>query len=120
MVEVGLRLTGGDEIVAAITPESAENMGLAPGTVAHALIKAPWVSVHAGAPRRQPGRNVVAGTIGRIEAGTPSSRLSVITPNERVFIAVMPNAVVSKRRLREGAPGWAVFLNESVILAVFA
>lgn len=120
MVEVRLRLTGGDEIVAAITPESAENMALAAGQEAHALVKAPWVSVQARAPRRGSGRNIVAGTIGRIEAGAVIARLSVITPNERVFIAAMPNALVIERGLREGTPGWAVFSTESVILAVFA
>lgn len=45
MAEVVMRLTGGDEIVAAITRGSAERLGLAEGQQAVAVIKATEVMI---------------------------------------------------------------------------
>lgn len=45
MSTVVIRLTGGEEVVAAITKESAENLGLEPGTPVYAVIKATEVMV---------------------------------------------------------------------------
>ncbi|HZE91545.1 MAG TPA: TOBE domain-containing protein [Rhizobacter sp.] len=120
MIDVRLLLGGGDELVARITPESAENMALAPGVEAHALIKAPWVSIAPNAQRRSAVRNVLRGTIGEIQTGRASSRLAITTDSGRVVIAAMPQPVVAERSLRAGQTGWASFDTESVILATFA
>ena len=45
MSTVTIRLTGGDEVVAAITKESAESLGLAVGDQVQAVIKATEVMV---------------------------------------------------------------------------
>jgi len=45
MSTVTIRLAGGDEVVAAITKESAESLGLAEGDAVHAIIKATEVIV---------------------------------------------------------------------------
>jgi molybdopterin-binding protein len=43
--EVVIELPGGPQVVAIITKESAENLGLAPGKTAYAVIKASSVMV---------------------------------------------------------------------------
>jgi molybdopterin-binding protein len=43
--EVTLELPGGAQVVAIITKESAENLGLAPGKTAYAVIKASSVMI---------------------------------------------------------------------------
>jgi molybdopterin-binding protein len=43
--EVTIELPGGQEIVAVITKQSAENLGLAPGKQAYAVVKASSVMV---------------------------------------------------------------------------
>ena len=48
MSTITIRLNGGDEVVAAITRESAESMGLAEGDEVHAVIKATEVMVGKG------------------------------------------------------------------------
>ncbi|HKX44421.1 MAG TPA: TOBE domain-containing protein, partial [Burkholderiaceae bacterium] len=92
MADVRLRLDGADEIVATITPESVETMALRPGVQAHALIKAPWVSVAAKAPRRDRARNVFDGTIAELAAGPVSTRLTVTTAGGRAIAAAMPRS----------------------------
>ena len=119
MADVRLRLEGGDdEIVALITPESVETMALKPGAQAYALIKAPWVSVTATAPRGA-GRNAIEGTIGPLEPGATHTRLTLTTASGRVIAAAMPQRQVATRGLREGMRAWACFATDSVILATF-
>ena len=45
MSTVTIRLSGGDEVVASITKESAESLGLSAGDQVHAVIKATDVMV---------------------------------------------------------------------------
>jgi molybdate transport system regulatory protein len=119
MADVRLRLDGGDELVAAITPESVETMALRPGVQAYALIKAPWVTVAAKAPRRDPKRNVFDGTVTTLATGKVSTQLSLTTPGGRAIAAAMPQSLVESRGLRRGARAWASFPTDSVILATF-
>jgi molybdate transport system regulatory protein len=119
MADVRLRLDGGDELVAAITPESVETMALRPGKQAYALIKAPWVGVTARAPRRDAARNVFEGTISAVDAGSVSTRLTLTTASGRAIAAALPHAQVVERGLRRGVAAWAGFSTESVILATF-
>jgi molybdate transport system regulatory protein len=120
MVNVRLNLGGSDEIVACITPESTENMGLEAGAEAYALIKAPWVSIASTAQRRAATRNVLRGVVGDIHTGSVSTRLSITTDSGRVVTAAMPQAVVAERGLRAGEMGWATFDTGSVIVATFS
>lgn len=120
MTDVRLGLPGGDILVVAITPASVANMGLAVGAEAYALVKAPWVSVSATAPRRHPTRNVLAGTLTGLQPGQTRTELTVTTAGGRVVAASMANAAVTDRGLRKGQPAWASFATDSAILALFS
>lgn len=119
MADVRLRLDGGDELVASITPESVETMALRVGAQAYALIKAPWVGVTARAPRRDPARNVFAGAVTAVDVGKVSTRLTVTTAGGRAIAAALPHRLVVERGLERGVPAWAGFSTDSVILATF-
>jgi molybdate transport system regulatory protein len=119
MVDVKLQLGGGDEVVANITPESAENMSLAEGSEVYALIKAPWVSISGRSQKRSDKRNVLRGVVGELHEGTVHTRLSITTEGGRTLIAAMPQGTVTERGLEAGVEGWASFDTESVILVTF-
>lgn len=118
-VDVRLALAGGDTIVAAITPASVENMALAVGSEAYALVKAPWVLVSSRAQRRSAARNVLAGTITDLQPGTTSTQVSLATEKGRIVVAAMSNAAVAQQELVVGQQASASFATESVILATF-
>lgn len=124
MANVRLQLDGQDEILAAITRESAETMNLKTGTEVFALIKAPWISVADKLPRRMANRNVLAGQLTRIEAGIDTAELSVMTQSGRIVTAVMADAEVRKSgltmALKRKQAVWAVFPASSVILATYS
>ncbi len=120
MVNVQLALQGGDAIVATITPESVENMALAKGSEAYALIKAPWVGVSTRAQRASASRNVLAGQLQGLKKGDTSTQLAIATASGRIISASMGNALVAERGLRKGQPVWASFATDSVILATFS
>ena len=119
--QVRLRLEGDEELVAAITPESAETMALRPGSAAYALVKAPWVRITASAPRRSTLRNVYAGTIAQVQTGAARTQIVLTTAGGRSIAASMAKAsgVVGMRRMKVGDAAWAGFATESVILATF-
>lgn len=116
--EVRMRIDPNTEILAAITPESAENMDLRIGMEVFAFIKAPWVSIVAKPPRAgaTPG-NAIAGTVTEVREGPVNTEVILSTAEGRSIASVMPAAGVS---LVTGQPAWAVFDATSVILAVYA
>ena len=119
--QVRLRLEGDEELVAAITPESAETMALRPGSAAYALVKAPWVRITASAPRRSTLRNAYEGTIAQVQTGAARTQIVLTTAGGRSIAASMAKAsgVVGMRRMKVGDAAWAGFAAESVILATF-
>ena len=119
--QVRLRLEGDEELVAAITPESAETMALRPGSAAYALVKAPWVRITASAPRRSMLRNAYEGTIAQVQTGAARTQIVLTTAGGRSIAASMAKAsgVVGMRRMKVGDAAWAGFATESVILATF-
>lgn len=115
--EVHLRIDGDNEIVAAITPDSAENMGLRVGMEAFAFIKAPWVRVLTRRPPRDPLNNVIAGTVTLLREGPVNTEVILSTPEGRNIASVMPSANVT---VTTGQNAYAAFDANSVILAVYA
>src|SRR5258708_39207859 len=75
--EVALALPGGQTIVAVLTHESTETLGLAVGAAAFALVKASWVMLlvedGGGAPIRLSARNQLRGTVAAAEGGALDS-----------------------------------------------
>lgn len=117
--EVLLRIAGGQVITATITRESTQELELAPGKEALALVKASSVIVGApGAGLRLSARNQLPGTITAVRTGAVNSEILIGLEGGATLAAIVTNESAQELGLREGAQAVAVFKAASVILGV--
>jgi molybdate transport system regulatory protein len=119
--EVSLALPGGQTVVAVVTRESTETLGLVEGAAAVALVKASSVVLVAGeaeAAARLSARNRLHGTIAQVRRGAVNAEVTLELPGEIVIAAVVTDASVEALEFAAGAPATAVFKASSVILGV--
>lgn len=128
--EITLALPGGQTIVAVVTHESTETLGLAVGVPAFALVKASWVMImvddaDSGQPLRLSARNQLRGLVTRVTRGAVNTEVSLaldgaagLPPdaNSTVLTAVVTNESADALALSEGKRATAVFKASSVIL----
>jgi len=130
--EVTMKLPGGQQIVAVITCESTETLGLIEGATAYALVKASWVMLAVGsadspAPLRLSARNQLHGRVSQIVPGAVNSEVSLVldagaaaddaaAPAPTVVTAVVTNESVRELGLAVGMSAIAAFKASSVIL----
>jgi molybdate transport system regulatory protein len=118
-VEVTVLLDGGGILVAALTRESANSLGIQPGTAVLALIKAPLVMVvkdYGG--YRLSARNQLQGTVSRLTRGGVSAEVLIRLPGGQSIAAIITNGSVDALGLQEGDTATAVFKAGAVILGV--
>lgn len=117
--EIGLEIAGGHRLVATITRESTEALGLGVGAEAFALVKASAVVLVAGdRDARYSARNQLRGTIGRILPGPVSSEVVIDLPDAGSIAATLTSESCRSLELAVGAPCTAIFKASSVMLAV--
>lgn len=118
--EVELELPGGQTIVAVLTHESTETLGLTPGAQAFALIKASWVMllVDDGKPVKLSARNQLRGTVSGVKRGAVNSEAALQLDGGPVVTAIVTNESVDALGLHDGVKAIAVFKASSVILGV--
>jgi len=119
--EVALALPGGQTIVAVLTHESTETLGLAVGAAAFALVKASWVMLlvdDGGAPVKLSARNQLRGVVAAVKRGAVNAEVSLALDGGIVVTAVITNESVDVLGLVEGTPAIAAFKASSVILGV--
>lgn len=122
--EVTLVLPGGQAIVAVLTHESADALGLQPGADACALVKASWVVLAvdddggAEATLKVSARNQLHGTVETVAAGAVNSAVTLALDGGGTLTAVVTNDSVGALRLDAGRRAIALFKASSVILAV--
>ncbi|MEV6291907.1 TOBE domain-containing protein [Streptomyces sp. NPDC051896] len=93
MATVRLRLDGGQELMAAITKESAEELSLVPGTAVRALVKSTEVSL---ATQRVQGlsiRNQLSGAVTGLTTGTVMATVKVTVDGGELTAAITKDAV---------------------------
>lgn len=115
--EVVLALPGGQQVVATVTRESVESLGLAPGVEAFALVKA--TSVLLGLPEpglRLSARNQLAGKVTRVIAGAVNSEVVLELDGGGTVAAVITLASAEALGLQPGHRAHAIFKASSVIL----
>lgn len=120
--EVELQLAGGDRLIAIVTHASVEQLGLAIGGDAVALVKASSVivAVSAGAPMRLSARNQLSGKVSRLQPGAVNTEVVIAIGGGNSVAAVITNTSANAMALAEGAAATAIFKASSVILAVSA
>lgn len=117
--EVELSIAGGQGIVAVVTRESLENLGLEPGRQAYALVKSSSVIVMTGgADARLSARNQLAGRVARLMRGAVNSEVVIALPGGTSVAATITNESVDALALAEGVAASALFKASSVILGV--
>jgi molybdate transport system regulatory protein len=119
--EVDVALTGGDRIVAVITRESTEHLGLRRGSDVLVLVKASSVLVGRGASTRSlrlSARNQLPGRVTRLERGAVNSEVVLALREGLTVAAIVTNDAVDELELAVGERASAIFKASSVILGV--
>ncbi len=114
-VEVRLAIGGGLEIVSVITRRSAEELGLAVGSPAVALIKSSFVRL-AVEPPTEAGGNLLTGQVLDREDGETASEVVVGLTEGKTLVATVAGAAAAG--LAPGVPVHALIAPSDVILAV--
>jgi len=117
--EVELTTAGGDVLVAVVTANSVQALGLAVGVSAVAYVKAPLVMLLTGGEgMRFSARNQLAGVVSALTRGTVNSEVALTLPGGTVVYAVVTNDAIKELDLREGAPATALIKASHVVLGV--
>lgn len=119
--EVHLSLKGGETIVASITKESVENLGIKAGLEVIALVKAPQIIVVTDfGGYTLSARNQLQGTVTQIKPGAVNSEVDIELKGGDKVAATVTNDSIESLGLRKGQSATAVFKAGAVILAVAA
>ncbi|PWU30664.1 transporter [Pseudomonas sp. RW407] len=117
--EVILELAGGETLVAVVTVESANNLKLAPGADAIALVKAPWVMLMTDASDiRLSARNCLAGKVLSVTDGAVNAEVVLELPGGAKVYSIVTRDAVQELGLVPGASATAVIKASHVILGV--
>ncbi|MDO9106874.1 MAG: TOBE domain-containing protein [Methylovulum sp.] len=118
-VTVVVGLKGGETIVATITKESAESLGIKNGVDVVALVKAPQIIVITDfGGYRISARNQLKGTVSRIQKGAVNSEVIIELAGGDSITATVTNESIATLDLALGCPATAVFKAGTVILGV--
>lgn len=117
-VEVTLRVSDENSILAVITNEAATELALEPGRKALALIKSSFVSLGLYDPAENPGRNCFRGTISRRVDAERNSEILLDVGGGKTMTAVAPRQTIEDLGLNVGDAAVATFSPAHVILAV--
>jgi molybdate transport system regulatory protein len=116
MATVRVRLTGGQDLTAAITREAAEGLRLTPGTAVRALLKATEVSLATAPVEGLSIRNQLPGTVTDIAAGNAMASVRVTVEGGELTAAITRDAA-EDLALSPGIPVVALIKATEVSLA---
>lgn len=117
--EVRLKLDQENELVAVITRESAETLGLTIGMEISALIKSSSVLLLTDRNVRTTARNHLWGEVTRIHDGPVNSEITLALASGRSVCAVVTHDSMEKLGLAVGQQACAVFKASAVILCLY-
>lgn len=119
--EVSLTLGGGQTVTAVITNASVDRLGLAKGSDAYALVKAPLVVIAKEIQGMKfSTRNALEGTVQQIEHGTVNADVTVEVGGGLSLSAIITEKSINSMGLKQGDKVTALFKASSVILATSA
>jgi molybdate transport system regulatory protein len=114
--EVRLKLNATDELVAIISRESAENLGLRIGMEAFALVKSSSVLLMTEKEARTTARNHLWGVVSHIHEGSVNTEVTLTLPGGKTVCAMVLHESVAQLGLALGSPACAIFKASAVIL----
>ena len=86
--EITLKLAGGETLTAIITSQSTQDLGLAVGQNAVAVIKASSVMLSVDGSLRLSARNQICGIVNHIETGAVNSEITVKIGNSEIVSVI--------------------------------
>ena len=116
--EIILDIGGGDSLAAIITNESVDNLALAVGVEAYALIKAPWVIVTTDEGMRTSARNRLCGVISRCIEGAVNGEVIIDLPGGKSVAAIITNESIHSLGIKVGVRACALIKASHIILAI--
>lgn len=120
--EIELSIVGGQKLLASITRDSTEELGLRIGSDAFALIKSSSVILVTerteDADARCSARNRMRGSVARIETGAVNTEVVLDLTDGGALAAIITNDSCARLGLRVGSAAAAIFKASSVILGV--
>ncbi|PKM13536.1 MAG: transporter [Gammaproteobacteria bacterium HGW-Gammaproteobacteria-3] len=117
--EVHVGLNGGETIVASITKESVETLGIKTGIAVIALVKAPQIIIVTDfGGYRLSARNQFPGTVSQVKPGAVNAEVAIELKGGGEVAATVTEGSIATLDLRKGQPATAVFKAGAVILAV--
>lgn len=116
--EVRLRLDAENELVAVITRESAESLGLTMGMEMFAMVKSSSILLLTDTRVKTTARNHLWGEVSRIHEGPVNSEVILTLPSGKTVCAVVTHDSIGKLELQVGQQVCAVFKASSVILCL--
>lgn len=119
--EVLINLKGGETVIASITKDSIENLGLKAGKAVVALVKAPQIILVTDfGGYKLSARNQLAGEITLVKPGAVNAEVDIQLKGGDLVAATVTNDSVENLGLKKGQAVTAVFKAGAVILAVSA
>ncbi len=115
--EVVLKIQGNDTLTAIITNASVENMGLAVGKAAYALIKASFVIVTTDAVKTS-ARNQLCGTIERVTDGAVNAEVVIKLAGGNLMTAMITEGSTQSLGLKAGDKACAMIKASHIIIGV--
>jgi molybdate transport system regulatory protein len=117
--EVHVGLKGGETIVASITKDSAETLGIKTGIEVIALVKAPQIIIVTDfGGYTLSARNQLKGMVTQVKPGGINSEVDIELSGGDQVAATVTNDSVETLGLRKGQAVTAIFKAGAVILAV--
>ena len=117
--EVHVGLKGGETIVASVTKESVETLGIKTGLAVIALVKAPQIIVVSDfGGYKISARNQLQGTVTEVKRGAVNSEIDIELKGGEKIAATVTNDSVETLGLHKGQTVTAVFKAGAVLLAV--
>ncbi|MEE1806620.1 TOBE domain-containing protein [Streptomyces sp. BE133] len=116
MATVKVRLTGGQEIMAAITLEAVRELGLAEGSSVRTLIKSTEVSLATAAVEGLSIRNQIPGTVADVVTGGAMAGVKISVEGGELTAAITKDAVTGLE-LASGVPVVALIKSTEISLA---
>lgn len=115
--EIEIEAAGGHKVVAIVTHESAEGLGLEVGAQAFALVKASSIVVVTDADKaRFSARNRMTGTVSRLVPGAVNTEVVIDLAGGGSVAAIITNESSTVLALAAGTTATAIFKASSVIV----
>ncbi|MES9854133.1 MAG: TOBE domain-containing protein [Candidatus Thiodiazotropha sp. L084R] len=117
--EVTLMINGKERLIAMVTSESVEQLGLSLGSEAYALIKASFIILVPADQRfASSARNRLCGTIRELRHGPVNSEALIALNGDKTLTAIITEESAKAMHLEQGRPICALIKASHVILGV--